>query len=521
MIRAVLYLRSSKDRADVSIDAQRRALQEMAEARGVAIVGEFADAVESGKDDDRPGFQNLIAAIRSPSRAWDHILVLDTARVARRRALGIIFEEHECKKRGVRILYRSLPESDPITEMLLKSILQAMDEWHSLTSRVKGLAGMSENVKQGFRAGGRAPLGYVLESVDTGSVRDGAPVLKSRLAPGPDAPAVKDYLTARAAGIPRSRALASSGLSSPVSSLVSLEQNALTYAGATVWNRHAERVDGGYVGGAKVRPRSEWVIQRDTHPALITWDQAEAILAAAASKSGRRDARKDGRVYLLGSLLFDPTGAPWHGDAGSYRLGKGPRVAAEAVESAVVALTVAELQSEERAKAIAEHYRRLSSPGRNGSKEVAVSRRKVADLDKRIARLVALVSQTSAPDALLRQVEAMEAERAALVASVDASASEASALRSLRSVSAADVRRMLAGLADDLAGTDPAALRDVLGLLVERVVLDPATFEAVVHFRLAPAQKAGVDWRPHGDSNQSPVFSFRSSVAVRHNRRAA
>lgn len=53
MIRAVLYLRSSKDRSDVSIDAQRRALEEMASARGFLIVGEYADAVESGKDDDR------------------------------------------------------------------------------------------------------------------------------------------------------------------------------------------------------------------------------------------------------------------------------------------------------------------------------------------------------------------------------------------------------------------------------------------------------------------------------------
>lgn len=107
----------------MSIDAQRRQLVELAQARGLPIVAEFADAVESGKDDDRPGFQSMLRALRNPRRGWDTILVLDTARVARRRHLSIIFEEHECKRAGVKVIYKSLPESDPITEMLLKSIL--------------------------------------------------------------------------------------------------------------------------------------------------------------------------------------------------------------------------------------------------------------------------------------------------------------------------------------------------------------------------------------------------------------
>lgn len=43
-----------------------------------------------------------------------------------------------------------------------------------MTSREKGLAGMAENVRAGFRAGGVAPYGYNLERVATGAVRDGA-----------------------------------------------------------------------------------------------------------------------------------------------------------------------------------------------------------------------------------------------------------------------------------------------------------------------------------------------------------
>ena len=43
--QASLYLRSSKDRSDVSIDAQRRELTALAAQRGLVIVEEFADVV--------------------------------------------------------------------------------------------------------------------------------------------------------------------------------------------------------------------------------------------------------------------------------------------------------------------------------------------------------------------------------------------------------------------------------------------------------------------------------------------
>jgi DNA invertase Pin-like site-specific DNA recombinase len=178
--RAILYLRSSKDRSDVSIDAQRRALHETAMQRGLVVVDEFADAVESGKDDDRPAFQRLIHAVKQPGRAWEHVLVLDTSRIARRRLIAMMFER-DCAKHQVRLVYKSLPESDPATDMVLRSVLQAFDEYHSLTSRAKGLAGMAENVRQGWRAGGKAPRGYKLDYHATGAVRDGSPVLKSRL----------------------------------------------------------------------------------------------------------------------------------------------------------------------------------------------------------------------------------------------------------------------------------------------------------------------------------------------------
>ncbi|MGL5936168.1 MAG: recombinase family protein [Cetobacterium sp.] len=518
MIRAVIYLRSSKDRSDVSIDAQRRALYELAQTRQIAIVGEFADAVESGKDNDRPAFQKLLRALREPERKWDHVLVLDTARIARRRELAIMFEEQECKRAGVIVLYKSLPDSDPITGMLLKSVLQAMDEWHSLTSRAKGLAGMAENVRKGYRAGGRAPRGYRLKSIDTGTIRDGAPVTKTRLVPGDDALQIRAYLQQRARGLKRHRALALAGASLPASTLIEIERNALTYAGHTIWNRTAERVGGRYTQATKWRPRTEWVIQRGTHDALITESEAEAIVAQL-EKSKRGGPPKRSRTYLLSGLLSAPGGAAWTGDDGSYRLGKGARISAESVERAVMQRIMADMASEAMSEAIAKHYHQLAKARDTSAKEdVEPIKRKIAELDRKCMKLADAIGQTSAPAALLRSIETFEAQRERLAEALASLESEQQAASVLRLITPAEVRRMMTSLLTNLNDGNPESIKDALPQLVERIELSPATWEAVITYRAA----AGVS----GEFRASPRIAgklpgFRgAAVPIPHRRRA-
>jgi hypothetical protein len=151
---------------------------------------------------------------------------------------------------GVRLVYRGLPESYSATDMVQRSVLQAFDEYHSLVSRAKGLAGMAENVRQGWRAGGKAPRGYRLQYHATGAVREGAAVLKSRLSVDEEqAGTVRAYLALRAQGVPRGVAIGQLQLPWPASSTHSMDWQALTYAGHTVWNMHAEREGGAAAGG--------------------------------------------------------------------------------------------------------------------------------------------------------------------------------------------------------------------------------------------------------------------------------
>lgn len=498
---AALYLRSSKDRHDVSIDAQRRELQQLAKSRQLSIVEEFADAVESGKDEDRPGFQALLKAIRDPNRRWDTLLVLDTSRIARRRHIAIVFEEVECKRHGVRVVYKSLPESDPVTEMLLKSILQAMDEWHSLTSRQKGLAGMRENVRQGFRAGGRAPTGYRLVQRATGAVRDGQPVTKSVLEPDPAcAEAVARYLRDRAAGVPRVRAASAAGLASVAdSSLIGMEWNALTYAGHTVWGVHAERDGGRYRGGAKRRPRSEWEIQRDTHEALITDDEAEQLLrrleAKAAGRQARAAATRD-RVSeaLLGGLLYAPDGTKWWAERDRYRWDQGHAgqrsIARAAIEGPVLEQVLADLASPDFAHALVEGTRAALAREVDGS-QLRRLRADVAALGTRIARTLDLAAGLEDPSPALRRVDELELERREKQAQLQALEREATQARNVDAITVGAVQRVLADLAEEAKQNARSELRASVIKLIERVELDPRTLSATLHYRVA-APESGV-----------------------------
>lgn len=176
---------------------------------------------------------------------------------------------------------------------------------------------MAENITQGYRAGGRSPRGYQLERIATGAIREGQPVEKTRLIPSNEAQIVTAFLSARTRGVPRSVAKRDLKLPWPSSSLIDIEWNALTYAGHTTRNTRNPKIQGGYEGGKKRKPRSEWTIQKNTHPPLISTEAAEIILSHLESgKIGKAvSAAKFGKSnYLLTGMLKTPTGQDWLGN---------------------------------------------------------------------------------------------------------------------------------------------------------------------------------------------------------------
>lgn len=514
MRAAALYLRSSKDRSDVSISAQRHALEELAQAKSLPVVAEYADAVESGKDEDRSGFQSLLRDLKASGRPWSVILAYDTSRIARRRyiaqALG-----HEAKKLGVSILYAKVPEVDPISAVILESVLQAMDEVHSLMSREKGLAGMAENVRRGFRAGGRAPMGYRLERVTTAAIRDGQPVMKSRLVVGPDGRRVAAYLQARAQGQHAAQAARRAGLEVAAGTLVDLEWNALTYAGHTVWNMR--RAKGEQSAGSR-RPRSDWVINRSTHEALISEAEAEALLARLEAASGSRArVRHRGGDYLLSGLLVTPAGAAWHGDRGNYATAGG-HVRAEDLEAAVLEQLATDFSQKEVVEAFTREVRAIQDAMQD-AKDLAAAKDALAAVEKRQRRLLALLEEADEPQALLRQVDASERERRAAVERIARAEDALVDARVVTAVTEEEVRQLLAGMAGALAELPREALKDALRGWLSRVELDPVTRAGRITYRLALARDKVASPRRAGSI--PAIYATGPTFAVRRHRRPA
>jgi hypothetical protein len=106
----------------------------------------------------------------------------------------------ECKRHGAQLLYSKLPLNGggAFDETMLNA-LRAFDRLYGRLSADKGRAGMEGIIRNGHRAGRKAPLGYTIEHSTTGSVRCGVEVHKARLVVGRKiAPRVAEILRARA-----------------------------------------------------------------------------------------------------------------------------------------------------------------------------------------------------------------------------------------------------------------------------------------------------------------------------------
>lgn len=515
---AVLYLRSSKDRSDVSPDAQRKILTELAGRRGLAIVREYVDVVLSGKDENRPAFLELRRDMKTRPRGWDLVLMLDVERLARNRHIASAFE-FEAEQHGIEVLYANLPESTPMVDMILKPMMHGMAQYFSWQSKMKGRAGMRENVARGFRAGGRAPFGYALEHVAQGAIREGKPVLKSRLVPTEKAALITAYLKGRAAGRKGTELARAIGLDLSRSTLTGIEWNALTYAGHTVWNVHNEMQPGGYKGGAKRRPRAEWAIQRNTHLALITEDEAEAILHSLANNAGQgKRPRSTTSASLLSGILKTRDGRQWHVDRGGRFYRAGTRsIKASTIEARILGRVLEDLDTDRFALAVMDKARRAIE-AEAGEAPVAGIDREIGDRERRIGRLTALVADTDTPAPLLREMERLEAERQALVDKRATAHQKARQMREMGRVTPSQLREGLAALADRIRTAEPDRRKGFLRAFVESIELDPGSSSARICYSIRPSGRDTVA-SPAGFA-QYPTIKLVSVVRLPERKRA-
>ena len=127
---------------------------------------------------EEPEFKELLEEAKNRKRGWEKVWFFDTARVSRNRLKAQttkgIFRRH-----GVTLQFLKVPTTgeEPL-DNVIEGILEHSIKLHSDFSRAGAIRGQKQNVRLGYRAGGRAPFGYRLKKHSLGTNASGEPVTK-------------------------------------------------------------------------------------------------------------------------------------------------------------------------------------------------------------------------------------------------------------------------------------------------------------------------------------------------------
>lgn len=153
---AVIYARYSSDsQREASIEDQLRECRQWAEAHGFKVVEEYCDYAISGRTDDRPQFQKMIAD--AEKGMFSAVIMYQTSRFARNRYDAALYK-HRLKKAGVAVHYAAMSIPDGPEGIILEALMEGMDEYYSANLSKQIRRGQDGNALKGI-AMNAPPLG--------------------------------------------------------------------------------------------------------------------------------------------------------------------------------------------------------------------------------------------------------------------------------------------------------------------------------------------------------------------------
>ena len=234
----------------------------------------FEDAGYSGKNMDRPKFKEMMSQIRSG--AFTHLLVWKIDRISR-NLLDFATMYNELKELGVTFVSKNeqFDTSTAMGEAMLKIILVFAELERNMTSE-RVTATMISRASNGQWNGGRVPYGYIWNSEEQSFALSSEECDAARL--------IHDKYEEMRSLVQEARWLNEKGYRTragniwgPVSLLIILRS--AFYCGDYQYNRLKE--------GKRQKPKdkSEWITVKDHHPAIVTREQKERIIACLEENS--------------------------------------------------------------------------------------------------------------------------------------------------------------------------------------------------------------------------------------------
>lgn len=161
-MNAVVYARFSSHRqGEQSIEGQVAEAERFAKAHDLTIIHVYANRAQTGRNDNREQFQQMLAD--AAKHAFDALIVWKTDRIGRNKE-EIALNKYHLKKNGVKIFYVAEAIPDTPEGIILEAVIEGMAAYYSEQ--------LSQNIKRGQRAsaakaqsiGGNRPLGYLTGS---------------------------------------------------------------------------------------------------------------------------------------------------------------------------------------------------------------------------------------------------------------------------------------------------------------------------------------------------------------------
>lgn len=127
MKTAVIYARYSSDKqTEQSIEGQLYDCYNYAKANNITVIGEYIDRAMTGRNDDRPDFQRMIAD--SAKHTFELVLVWKLDRFARSTE-DAAYNRGKLKRNGVRLLSIKEDFGDSSAGDLMMHVMESFNEF--------------------------------------------------------------------------------------------------------------------------------------------------------------------------------------------------------------------------------------------------------------------------------------------------------------------------------------------------------------------------------------------------------
>ena len=407
-MNTVIYARYSAGprQTDQSIEGQLRVCTDFCKQRGLTVIDTYCDRHISGRTDERPEFQRLIADAKR--KKFEAVVVYKTDRFARNKYDSAVYKR-ELKRNGIQIFYAAEAIPDGPEGIILESLMEGLAEYYSAELAQKIKRGMHESALKCQSTGSGRPLGYRVDEqkhfqIDPESAQTVQTIFEQYIK-GESNAAICELLNSRGLRTAQGKPFNKNSINRIIKNR--------KYIGE--YRYHDIVVEGGM-------------------PAIIPKDTFNLAQAEMERRRTRKAPKSPKAEYLLAGRLFcGHCKGPMQGVSGTGKSGNKwyyyycgntrgknktcdkKQVSRDRLERAVVDFTVRYILQEDVLEELARKVHAAQERQNDTASEIAFYEKKLADNKKSIANVLRAIESGAATQTLPARLQELENEQAVIL----------------------------------------------------------------------------------------------------------